>query len=124
AGAARAAQAGPDFLARQRRLRPHRRGGGMAMWQLEVEGVTGHSGMTHNCVNALELSMAATLELVGWFRSRYVPHPEEAGYGFLTPSTLKPTVIQVENTKISKIPGSARVEGDLRLTPFYDMHEA
>ena len=98
--------------------------GGMAMWQLEVEGVTGHSGMTHNCVNALELSMAATLELVGWFRSRYVPHPEEARYGFLTPSTLKPTVIQVENTKISKIPGSARVEGDLRLTPFYDMHEA
>ena len=34
--------------------------GGVAMWALHVTGVTGHSGMTQNCVNALELSMATS----------------------------------------------------------------
>jgi acetylornithine deacetylase/succinyl-diaminopimelate desuccinylase-like protein len=98
--------------------------GGVAMWQLDVTGVTGHSGMTHNCVNALELAMAASLALGEWFRGAYPPHPDEQRYGFLTPSTLKATVINVANNKITKIPGSARVEGDIRLTPFYDMREA
>ena len=98
--------------------------GGVAMWQLRVTGVGGHSGMTHNCVNALELGMATTLALVQWFNRAYPPHPEEERYGFLTPSTLKPTVVDVSNTKITKIPGDAVIEGDIRLTPFYDMHEA
>jgi acetylornithine deacetylase len=98
--------------------------GGVAMWELHAAGVTGHSGMTYNCVNALELAMASTLELVRWFREKYPPHPDEARWGFLSSSTLKPTVITVPNNKITKIPGSAVVEGDLRLTPFYEMREA
>lgn len=98
--------------------------GGVVMWELHVGGVTGHSGMTHNCVNALELAMATTLELVRWFRKTYPPHPDEGRWGFLTASTLKPTVISVPNNKITKVPGSAVVEGDVRLTPFYDMREA
>ena len=98
--------------------------GGVAMWELMVKGVTGHSGMTHNCINALEVAMAATLALGEWFRSTFPPHPDEERYGFLTSSTLKGTVIEVANNKITKIPGDARVEGDIRLTPFYDIHEA
>lgn len=98
--------------------------GGMAMWRLEVDGVTGHSGMTHNCVNALELAMAATLELGAWFRRTYPPHPDETRWGFLTPSTLKATIIQVPNNKVTKIPGTAVVQGDIRLTPFYELEEA
>lgn len=98
--------------------------GGVAMWELLVTGVTGHSGFTHNCVNALELGMAASLELVRWFKEQYPPHPEEQRYGFLSPSSLKPTVITVPNNKITKIPGSALIEGDIRLTPFYEMRDA
>jgi len=98
--------------------------GGVAMWQLSVRGVTGHSGMTHNCVNALELGMAVTLALVQWFKTSYPPHASEKDWGFVTPSTLKPTVIAVPNNKITKIPGTTSIEGDIRLTPFYDMHEA
>jgi acetylornithine deacetylase/succinyl-diaminopimelate desuccinylase-like protein len=94
------------------------------MWELSVAGVAGHSGLTHNCVNALELAMATVLSLVRWFEEKYAPHPDEARWGFLGPSTLKPTVISVPNNKITKIPGSAVVEGDIRLTPFYDMREA
>jgi acetylornithine deacetylase/succinyl-diaminopimelate desuccinylase-like protein len=68
--------------------------------------------------------MASVLALVRWFEETYPPHADEARWGFLGPSTLKPTVITVPNNKITKIPGSAVVEGDIRLTPFYDMKEA
>ena len=96
--------------------------GGVVRWRLEVRGVAGHSGMTHNCVNALELAMAATLWLRERFEAHALPHPDEVSYGFPTPSTFKPTLIDVPNRGISNIPGFARVEGDLRLTPFHDMN--
>jgi acetylornithine deacetylase len=95
--------------------------GGVVRWRLETKGVPGHSGMTHNCVNALELAMAATLWLREQFEQCAPAHPEEARYGFPTPSTFKPTLIEVPNRGISNIPGSARVQGDFRLTPFHDM---
>ncbi len=95
--------------------------GGVARWRMDVQGVPGHSGMTHNCVNALELAMAATLWVRERFEQHASAHPEEARYGYATPSTFKPTLIDVPNRGISNIPGSARVEGDLRLTPFHDM---
>ena len=98
--------------------------GGVAMWELHVAGVTGHSGMTQNCVNALELGMATTLELVQWFQRTFPPHADEARWGFLSASTLKPTVVSVANNKITKIPGNAVIEGDIRLTPFYEMTDA
>ncbi|MEB2311363.1 MAG: M20/M25/M40 family metallo-hydrolase [Sorangiineae bacterium] len=98
--------------------------GGMCMWELAVEGVPGHSGLTHNCVNALELAMATTLALGEWFRGAFPTHPDEARYGFLSSSTLKATVINAANQKTSKIPGAVTVSGDIRLVPFYDMNAA
>jgi acetylornithine deacetylase/succinyl-diaminopimelate desuccinylase-like protein len=97
--------------------------GGVARWELDITGVTGHSGMPHNCVNALELAMATTLELGRWFHSAFPPHAEEQRYGFLSASSFKATLMQVDNRGATTIPGSAHVEGDLRLTPFYDMAE-
>jgi acetylornithine deacetylase len=97
---------------------------GMAMWNLEVTGVTGHSGMPHNCVNALELAMASGLALGEWFRGAFPAHPEEKRYAFLAPSSMKSTVVLASNNKISKIPGSVHLEGDVRLTPFYEMKDA
>jgi acetylornithine deacetylase len=98
--------------------------GGVARWDLRVTGVTGHSGMAHNCVNALELAMAATRALGEWFVEAFPPHPEERRYGFPSPSTLKPTLIDVPNRKFTMIPGRAQVTGDVRLTPFYEMRSA
>ena len=45
--------------------------GGIATWELRVTGVGGHSGMPHNCVNALELGMAATQALIEWFNEQF-----------------------------------------------------
>lgn len=123
-GALDALKGGPIYWLDSADFGPTVGTGGMAMWRLEVDGVTGHSGMTHNCVNALELAMATTLALGAWFRSKYPAHRDETRWGFLTPSTLKATIIQVANNKVTKIPGTALVEGDIRLTPFYDLDEA
>ncbi len=98
--------------------------GGTSQWRLEITGVTGHSGLTHNCVNALELGMAACLGMVAWFNDAFPAHPDEARYGFQTPSTLKPTVVEAANNKITKIPGDVAIEGDIRLTPFYSVADA
>jgi acetylornithine deacetylase/succinyl-diaminopimelate desuccinylase-like protein len=97
---------------------------GVAAWELVVTGVPGHSGMPQNCVNALELAMAASLALGDHFRRAFPPHASEAAYGFLAPSSLKATMIEAPNNKVTKIPGEVKVTGDLRLTPFYDIQAA
>jgi len=97
---------------------------GIAMWELEATGVTGHSGMPQNCVNALELAMASSLALGAWFREAFPAHPDEAKWAFLSASSLKATVVNAPNVKVTKIPGGVKVEGDIRLTPFYDMKAA
>ena len=97
--------------------------GGMAIWRLVVEGKVAHSGFPQDGINAAELAFAATQALQEWFYSHYPPHPKEQEYGFLAPSSLKPTRIQVENDTLTKIPAKAVVEGDIRLTPWYDPHQ-
>jgi acetylornithine deacetylase len=98
--------------------------GGIAAWTLVAEGVAGHSGMPHNCVNALELGMATVLELATWFEQAYPPHPDESRWRYVSSSSLKSTMITCENRKATMIPAVARIQGDIRLTPFYDMGEA
>ncbi len=93
--------------------------GGVARWRLRVEGITGHSGMPHQCVNALELGMAVALDLGRWCAAQAPAHPEEQRYGFASPTSFKATVIDAPNRGLSTIPGCVVVEGDLRVTPFY-----
>ena len=95
--------------------------GGIAMWEIEACGVGGHSGMPHNCVNALELATAAATALGRWFHERYPAHRDEARWRFASPSSFKMTTCHCANQKITMIPSSAHVQGDVRLTPFYDM---
>ncbi|WP_434381540.1 M20/M25/M40 family metallo-hydrolase [Melittangium boletus] len=97
--------------------------GGISLWELKVKGVGGHSGMPQNCVNALELGMAASLELARWFHARFPATADEKTWGFLSSSSLKATVVEGANTKESKIPSEVLLRGDLRLTPFHDMQE-
>jgi acetylornithine deacetylase len=97
--------------------------GGMATWKLTVEGKAAHSGFPQNGINAAEIAFTATQALQDWFYKTYPPHPKEHEYGFLVPSSLKPTRVQVENDTLAKIPAKAIVEGDIRLTPWYSAQE-
>lgn len=96
---------------------------GISLWSLKATGVGGHSGMPQNCVNALELAMAASLELSRWFHERYPPSDDEKRWGFLSTSSLKSTVVEATNAKETKIPSDVTVRGDIRLTPFHDLAE-
>ncbi len=124
AGALEPLRDGPLYWVDSADVGPTLGTGGIATWTLEVTGVGGHSGMPHNCVNALELAAKVSELLADWFRTAYPPHPSEAVWGYESPSSLKPTLLECDNRKITKIPGTARIEGDLRLTPFYDLDEA
>ena len=97
--------------------------GGIVTWELLVHGVAGHSGMPHNCVNALELAMSTSRALCDWFAEKLPEHPDEARWRFNSPSSCKPTMIDCDNGKITKIPGFVRVRGDMRITPFYDVRQ-
>ncbi|ABF85949.1 peptidase homolog, M20 family [Myxococcus xanthus DK 1622] len=96
---------------------------GVSLWELKVTGVGGHSGMPQNCVNALELGMAASLELARFFHERFPPTEDEKRWGFLSSSSLKATVVEAPNTKETKVPADVVLRGDIRLTPFYDLAE-
>ena len=50
-------------------------------------------------------------------------HPDEEHYKFATPSTLKPTQIRCSEGSINQIPAWAEMKGDVRLTPFYNIHD-
>lgn len=98
--------------------------GGIGAWELIAEGKPGHSGMPQNCINALELGMAAVFELESWFHKTYPPHPKEATWRYASSSSMKSTIIDVDNHKVTKIPGLAKIQGDIRMTPFYEIDGA
>ncbi len=96
---------------------------GMALWRLAIEGKGSHSGFPQNGINAAELATEVVRALQQWFYAHYPTHPKEHEYGFRAPSSFKPTRVQVENDTLTKIPSTARIEGDIRLTPWYDPDE-
>lgn len=93
---------------------------GMALWRIIVSGKASHSGFPQNGINAVELANEVIRSLQEWFYAHYPAHPNEKGHGFVCPSSLKPTRVTVENDTLTKIPAKAVIEGDVRLTPWYD----
>ena len=49
-------------------------------------------------------------------------HPDEKHYQFASPSTMKPTQIKCSEGSINQIPPWTEMKGDIRLTPFYNIH--
>ncbi|EFJ48310.1 hypothetical protein VOLCADRAFT_81178 [Volvox carteri f. nagariensis] len=95
--------------------------GGILAWSLKVYGKMFHSGLPHKSINPIELAMAAVQYMQDRFYADFPAHPEEARYGFATPSTMKPTQWVYPGGSINQIPGQATVCGDCRITPFYDV---
>ena len=50
-------------------------------------------------------------------------HPDEKHYQFATPSTMKPTQIKCSEGSINQISAWTEIKGDIRLTPFYNIHD-
>jgi acetylornithine deacetylase len=90
------------------------------MWTLRVEGRLFHSGLPHKGINSLELAMEAMAHIQSNFYKDYPAHPEEERYKFATPSTMKPTQIRCSEGSVNQLPPWTEIQGDIRLTPFYD----
>ena len=68
---------------------------------------------TH-CVSSFFLTCPSTL----------IPqHPSEERYHFSTPSTMKPTQVSCSEGSINQIPPWTEIQGDIRLTPFYNVYD-
>eukprot|EP00744_Colponema_vietnamica_P003487 GILI01005341.1.p1 GENE.GILI01005341.1~~GILI01005341.1.p1 ORF type:complete len:449 (-),score=131.16 GILI01005341.1:440-1786(-) len=104
-------------------MQPCMGSGGCLVWKLDVTGKLFHTGLSHRGINAIELGMDA----IGWlqkkFYAEYPPHEMEKVYKFSTPSTFKPTQISCNDGSLNQLPHSCTVQGDIRLVPFYSVHD-
>eukprot|EP00299_Pterocystis_sp_00344_P012825 c6213_g1_i1.p1 GENE.c6213_g1_i1~~c6213_g1_i1.p1 ORF type:complete len:434 (-),score=107.52 c6213_g1_i1:33-1334(-) len=96
---------------------------GVTTWTLRAEGKLFHSGLPHKGINSIELAQEAIAEVQRRFYEDFPPHPEEARYNFASPSTLKPTQIKCSEGSLNQLPPWCEIQGDVRLTPFYNVAE-
>jgi len=89
-------------------------------WKLRAEGKQFHSGLPHKGINALEFGSDAVAELQKRFYRDFPAHEQEAVYAFSSASTMKPTRSSGPDNSVNQVPAWYEVEGDIRLTPFYN----
>jgi acetylornithine deacetylase len=93
----------------------------MLVWKLKAYGKLFHSGLPHKAINPLELASEALKVIQNRFYKDYPAHPEEARYGFATPSTMKSTQWTYPGGGVNQIPAECLISGDCRITPFYSV---
>mmetsp|Transcript_14222 Transcript_14222/g.27632 ORF Transcript_14222/g.27632 Transcript_14222/m.27632 type:complete len:521 (+) Transcript_14222:279-1841(+) len=96
---------------------------GALQWHLKATGKRFHSGFPNLAINPIEMLVEASRLLQDKFYEKYAPHPDEARYNFLNPSTIKPTQISSAKGGLNQIPPTATFSGDIRLTPFYSCQD-
>lgn len=94
-------------------------GTGMS-WELTVTGKRGHSGMPHNAINPIIPAMDAVSEMLKIFKQHFPKHEKDNIYKYQCSSNMKPTQIKETVGSINQITESVTIQGDVRLTPFYD----
>jgi len=97
--------------------------GTMMPWEVIAKGRQGHSGLPYDAINSLMLCYESVMEMMKRFHEDFPAHPSEKEYGFKGPSTMKPTMWSHPPGAINQIPGSAKISGDVRATPFYNANE-
>jgi acetylornithine deacetylase len=97
---------------------------GSITWHLKGVGKLFHSGLPHKGINALELVQEACKSVQDSFYKDFPVTEQEKRYNFATPSTMKPTQMDVSVGAINQLPAWATMSGDIRLTPFYEVADA
>lgn len=96
---------------------------GNMQWTIKCTGKLFHSGLPHKGINSIEMAMDAMNMLQSKFYADYPLHPKEKAYNFATPSTFKPTQIKCTPGSLNQLPPETTIQGDIRLTPFYDVKD-
>jgi len=93
-------------------------------WTLKAEGKLFHSGLPHKGINSLELASEAMAEVQKRFYADFPECENDRRWMFQTPSTMKPTKIRGPDNSVNQVPPWTEIEGDIRLTPFYEVDDA
>jgi acetylornithine deacetylase len=80
--------------------------------------------MPHRAVNPIEMAMDAMHYLQHKFYTAFPRDEREYIYNFTNASTFKPTQISCTEGSLNQIPPVCTIQGDVRLTPFYDVKDA
>lgn len=96
---------------------------GNITWSMECHGKLFHSGLPHKGINSIEFANDAVAYIQKKFYETYPQHPKEIEYKYITASTMKPTQISCCEGSLNQICALTTVQGDIRLTPFYDIFE-
>lgn len=94
---------------------------GNLQWRMKVSGKLFHSGLPHKGINSIEMAMDAVAYIQKRFFEDFGRLPQEDDYNFVTQSTIKPTQISCAPGSLNQLPPDCTVEGDVRLSPFYDV---
>ena len=97
--------------------------GGAIQWRLTCKGKQFHSGVVDQAVNSIEMGVDAFAKVQAEFHRTFAAHPKEKEYGFTISSTMKITNISCSSGGLNAIRGECIIEGDCRLTPFYDIEK-
>ncbi|KAE9255390.1 hypothetical protein PF004_g613 [Phytophthora fragariae] len=71
----------------------------------------------------IEGAMDAMTKIQEYFYKEFGPVDKEKEYNYSCPSTMKPTRIESSVNGLNQIPPWAKIAGDVRLSPFYEMKE-
>jgi acetylornithine deacetylase len=96
---------------------------GSMQWKMKVVGKLFHSGLPHKGMNSIEMAMDTVNYLQECFYRDYPRHEREKLYNYATPSTFKPTQIECTPGSLNQLPPETTLQGDVRLTPFYDVND-
>jgi acetylornithine deacetylase len=96
---------------------------GNIVWKLRCIGKLFHSGLPHKGINSIEFGMDTITYLQQQFYNDYPRHEKENEYSYLTSSNFKPTQISCSSGALNQLPAECIIQGDLRLTPFYDIND-
>ncbi|CAE7352077.1 unnamed protein product, partial [Symbiodinium microadriaticum] len=117
-------KAGPVFWIDAADSQPCLGTAGVIPWKLEVTGKLFHSGLPHKAINSIEMAMDCVNYIQTQFYREFARDPREDQYSFTTCSTLKPTQISCTEGSLNQVPPKCIVQGDIRLSPFYDKDAA
>lgn len=94
---------------------------GMLQWKIRATGKLFHSGLPHKGINAIDFGIDAVHYMKEKFYKDFPKHSREDEYNFATQSTFKATQISTAPGALNQLPGELIVQGDVRLTPFYEI---
>jgi acetylornithine deacetylase len=118
-----ACKAGPLFWIDSADSQPCVGTAGVLQWRFKFIGKLFHSGLPHKGINSIEMAMDIISQFQKRFYEDFPRDPREDEYNFTTCSTMKPTQISCTPGSLNQLPPECTVEGDIRLSPFYDFKD-